>query len=80
MIVYHTAQASALIEAEKEARQRGYNITYADYLWCEHVAYGHTVKYDFPLTRIDGRNTKKWIHIQLYRMDKGTYELNCFIL
>jgi hypothetical protein len=79
MIVYHATQSAAIIEAEKETLHRGYFIDFPDRLWCEHVNYGSTVKYSFPLIRKDGRNTKKWVHIQLYRMDKGQYELNSYI-
>lgn len=80
MNTYHSTQSAALMEAEKVTRERGYLIMYEDRLWCEHVNYGSTVKYSFPLSRIDGRNTKKWVHIQLYRTDKGMYELNTYIL
>ncbi len=77
---YFGTQAAALIYAEQETRDRGYNIQYADYLWTEHVNYGTSVKYQFPLYNFK-RNcrSRKWVHINLYRMDSGNYELTYYI-
>ena len=47
---YFATQAAALMHAEEETRKAGYDIIYADRLWTEHVNYGTSVKYDFPLT------------------------------
>ena len=78
--VYFSTQAAALMAAEDETRKRGYDIVCADHLWTEHVNYGSTVKYDFPLiVAKTGNEAKKWLHIQLYRMGKGQYELNFYI-
>ena len=77
---YFSTQAAALMHAEEETRKAGYDIIYADRLWTEHVGYGTSVKYDFPLTlRRTGNEAKKWIHIQLYRMGNGGYELNFYL-
>ena len=77
---YFATQAAAIIEVEKETRRRGYDIIYGENLWAEHVAYGTTVKYSFPLTVVKtGNEAKKWLHIQLYRMGSGKYELNFYI-
>lgn len=80
MQVYHATQAAALMEAEQYAKKKGYSVIYEDRLWTEHVGYGHTVKYSFPLT-VDrtGNEAKFWLHIQLYRMGNGGYELNCYL-
>jgi hypothetical protein len=77
---YFATQAAALMAVEDETRRRGYDIVYADRLWAEHVAYGSTVKYSFPLTVVKtGNEAKKWVHIQIYRMGSGKYELNFYI-
>jgi hypothetical protein len=77
---YFSTQSAALAAVEDEVRRRGYDIIYADRLWCEHVDYGKTVKYSFPLTVVKtGNEAKKWLHIQLYRMSGGQYELNFYI-
>ena len=77
---YFSTQAAALMAVETEVRNRGYNIVYADHLWCEHVNYGHTIKYSFPLTLVKtGNDARKWLHIQLYRMGNGQYELNFYL-
>ena len=78
--VYHATQAAALIEAEHYAKAKGYTVNYEDRIWTEHVQYGHTVKYSFPLTLDKTQNMAKfWLHIQLYRMGNGGYELNCYL-
>jgi hypothetical protein len=78
--VYFSTQAAALMATEDSVRKSGYDINYSDNLWTEHVGYGETVKYNFPLTVIKtGGEAKKWVHIQLYRMGNGGYELNFYI-
>ena len=78
--VYFSTQAAALMAAETETRKRGYEVVYADRLWTEHVNYGSTVKYSFPLlVAKTGNEAKKWLHIQLYRMGNGQYELNFYL-
>jgi hypothetical protein len=77
---YYGCQSSALIAAEHDIRRKGYNIMYPDRLWSEHVSHGQSVKYDFPLYNIKKeKESILWVHIQLYRMGNGSYELNHYI-
>lgn len=77
---YFDTQSAALTRVQEKVFRAGYEIRYPDNIWSEHVNYGTTVKYDFPLTLIrTGNEAKKWVHIQLYRMDSGKYELNFYI-
>ena len=56
--------------------QNRYNIVFPDSIWTEHVNYGTAVKYHLPLqVKSTGNPAKKYLHIILYRMDSGKYEL-----
>jgi hypothetical protein len=83
MSIYHNTQSSALSELEAQAHKRGYDIVYPNHLWTEHVNYGHTVKYTLDVRynkgRWVGKIANKCLHVQLYRMDNGKYELNFYI-
>lgn len=83
MEVYHNTQASALNELENQVLKQGYRINYPDCLWTEHVNYGHTVDYHLDLICNKGRwinkEANKKLHVQIYRMDSGKYELNFYI-
>jgi hypothetical protein len=76
---YYQTQASALDAVETLANDMGYELKKPDYLWSEHVNYGHTVKYSFPLiVKKTGNYARKQLHIALYRMDSGSYELTYY--
>jgi hypothetical protein len=77
---YFFTQSAALKHAEEETYKAGYDIIYPDRIWAEPVNYGTSVKYNFPLTlQRTGNEAKKWLHIQLYRMGNGKYELNFYL-
>jgi hypothetical protein len=44
----------------------------------QHVPYGHTERLTKELTK-DGMPQRKALHVQIYRMDGGNYELNMYI-
>lgn len=76
---YFNTQSSALEHVEQTLDKR-YAIAYPDRIWSEHVNYGTTVKYHFPLiVKKTGNPARKWLNISLYRMDSGTYELTQYI-
>jgi hypothetical protein len=80
METYFETQQSALDYSHSMAISKGYDPQYPDYLWTEHVAYGTTVKYCLPLVVIKtGNRAKKYLHISLYRMDSGRYELTTWL-
>jgi len=77
---YFDTQAAALYFVFSNIKDRGYEIIEPDRLWSEHVGYGQTVKYHFELTvSKTGNPARKWLHISLYRMDSGTYELTFYL-
>lgn len=72
-------QNAALQFVEAEMKKRGYTIEYPDYLWCNHISYGHNEDYHHPLiVNKTGNHAKKWIHIFLYRFETGNYELTYY--
>jgi hypothetical protein len=77
---YFETQAAALEFAFTNARDRGYTVIEPENLWAEHVAYGTTVRYSLPLNVAKtGNPARKWMHISLYRMDSGRYELTFYL-
>lgn len=79
-IHYFETQNEAIQEAEIHANQLGYDINYPSYLWTEHVNYGSSVTYHLGMTvRKTGNLARKCLHIILYRMDSGRYELTYYI-
>jgi len=75
-MVYFNTQAEALDYVFNHTKSKGWDPNLPDNLWAEHVNYGTTVKYDFPMTKIStGNPARYWLHISLYRMESGKYEL-----
>jgi hypothetical protein len=75
---YFKTQSEALQRAFDSIDPR-YQIKFPDNIWTEHVAYGRSVNYHLPLiVTATGNPAKKWLHISLYRMDSGNYELTYY--
>ena len=76
---YFETQSSALNEAFEKAQAKGYTVNEPNRIWTEHVSYGTTVHYHLPLIKTStGNPARKWLHISLYRMDSGKYELTYY--
>jgi hypothetical protein len=75
---YHKTLASCFNEAEVYTTKRGYDPIQFELSDPQHVAYGQTQRYNKELT-VDGKLQRKELHIQIYRMDSGTYELNMYV-
>ena len=78
--IYFNTQAAALQTVHDEIEARGqYDIIYPESIWTEHAAYGTYVKYHLPLkVKSTGNLAKKYLHIVLYRLDSGRYELTYY--
>jgi hypothetical protein len=44
------------------------------------IRYGESKNFDFPLESYRGKPTKKFGHINVWRDEKGTYEVNAYVL
>jgi hypothetical protein len=56
-----------------------YDIKFPDRIWTEHVPYGQSISYHLDLiVKQTGNLARKCLHIILYRMDSGNYELNFY--
>jgi hypothetical protein len=77
---YFSTQNLALEYVYKSIEEENqYEIIFPDRIWTEHVAYGSTVFYHLELkVKRTGNRAKKHLHITLYRMDSGNYELNFY--
>jgi hypothetical protein len=76
---YFNTQQQALEDAFEMARSKGFEVVLPDNLWTEHVGYGQTVKYDLELTKGGFPVKNRLLHIVLYRMDSGKYELITYV-
>jgi len=75
-MVYFNTQSEALEHVFNHTKKKGWEPNLPDRIWTEHVNYGTTVKYDLPMTLIKtGNPARYWLHISLYRMESGKYEL-----
>ena len=77
---YFSTQNQALESVYKSIEDENhYEIIFPDRIWTEHVAYGTQVFYNLELmVKRTGNRAKKYLHIILYRMDSGNYELNFY--
>jgi hypothetical protein len=76
--VYHKTLASCFDEAENYVIKRGYDAIEFELSDPQHVSYGQTQRYNKELT-VNGKPQQKGFHIQIYRMDSGSYELNMYV-
>ena len=81
---YFETQASALQHVydniHMQYMRNHYEIKFPENIWTEHVQYGQTVNYTLDLTvRKTGNPARKALHISLYRMDSGKYELTYYV-
>jgi len=75
---YFETQSEALEYAYAQVHPR-YAIQFPENIWTEHVSYGSTVRYSLPLNVVKtGNPAKKYLHISLYRMESGRYELTYY--
>jgi len=81
--IYHDSFSSAVQEAINYAEKKGYKVDEDD--WFTQVSVGpkkpsagKTNRYSVKILK-DGKEQKKMLHFQVYRMDSGKYELNVYI-
>ena len=73
--IYHNTLSSVLDEVERYVQSKGYEV--GDYFpLINHVSYGTTEKTDLEMLK-SGKIANN-LKIQIYRMESGKYELNCY--
>jgi hypothetical protein len=75
---YHKTLSSALDAVRGYAGKRGYDEVEFSMNDVQHVPYGHTERFTKELTK-GGVPQRKALHVQIYRMESGNYELNAYI-
>lgn len=54
---------------------------FEDFRICwDHISYGSKAEKHFEIKSLKGKKTRKWLHINIYRLDCGKYEVNCYCL
>jgi len=71
-LAYHAAEGVKMSEAEE------YNLR--EKFAFDGVKYEQTKQASGPIESIKGKATKKWLHISIYRMSSGRYELTTYCL
>lgn len=51
---------------------------YEENEWWQPVGYGETSRHSFNIDSIKGKNTKKALSFQIFRLESGNYELNLY--
>ena len=75
---YFDTQSGALESAQDYALNKGYEADMASF-YPVHIKYGETANYHVELSKNDKPVKNKMLHISLYRMDSGKYELTNYI-
>jgi len=50
-----------------------------NYMHTGGIKYGETWKHSFMIDSLKGKNTRQYLHVQIYRHESGTYELNFYV-
>jgi len=77
--IYHNTLSEALSEVEEFLSKKGYGIDDEQLFQfgVGGIPYGQTKRKSFELNR-NGEPAKNLLHVQIYRMDSGKYELNMY--
>lgn len=85
--IYHKSYTSAIDEVRKHLKKKGLRMNEEDE-WSEITSgsgkpsVGKTVKHNVKIEKLDGspilKRKDKYVHIQVYGMDSGKYELNFY--
>jgi len=75
---YHKTLSSALDAVRGYVAKKGYDEVEFSMNDVQHVPYGHTEKFTKELNK-GGVPQRKALHVQIYRMESGNYELNAYI-
>lgn len=82
--VYHNTLSEALDTVEKfcaasdAVPEPGWRLD--RYTTVGSVSYGQTSSENFRLESLKGKTTRKWLHVIIYRMETGRYELTVYFL
>lgn len=78
---YHKILSACLDEVAK--RLDADRVELVDREWrsnFESIPYGESLNWYFAIETLKGKPTRKFFHVNIYRLDSGRYELNTYIL
>lgn len=78
LATYHETLHSAKEEARKLV-PTGYTLDEDDYFHLQHVHYGTTGRVHARMITPKGNEASRWLHVSIYRMDSGRYELTAYL-
>lgn len=53
---------------------------FANRMYTGGINYGGNASFSFSIDSLKGRNTRKGLHFQVWRLESGRYELNAYVL
>lgn len=62
------------------ARSRSESQEFKEFVHTGGIYRGETKSFHFELERYKGKPTGKFLHVSIYRLESGRYELNCYYL
>jgi alanine-alpha-ketoisovalerate/valine-pyruvate aminotransferase len=77
---YQKSLSDAIEAAKNELKMKGAVLAENEGVIFSPIGYGVTLSRDYKLESFKGKQTKKWGHIVIYRMDSGNYEQTNYIL
>ena len=54
--------------------------TWSETVCANPINYNTHHNFDFPILTYKGKPTRKYFHVNIWRDERGTYELNCYVL
>lgn len=81
--IYHDSYSSAVQEATRRTREQGYEVNEEDFHYKVTVGPrkpqpGDTNSFNIKLLK-NGEESRRVLHMQIYRMNEDSYELNMYI-
>lgn len=78
--IYHETLGAAIYEVRKSiAAKQIISEDFENHLW-DGVRYEETQQRSFEIDSIKDKGTRKWLHVTVYRLHTGRYELTTYIL
>ena len=76
---YYSSLGELKDEVREVVKLRGYTLNEDEYFTLQHVPYEMTERRTITIYTKNGNEAKKALHLAIYRMPSGNYELTAYI-
>lgn len=81
--IYHETLGEAVNEVHETLKREGIELidagTISDRYQFDGIPYGQTKDCHAEVSTVKSKTTRKWVHVSIYRMDSGRYELTLYL-